>query len=66
MKPLVQGMDILVVTALSPADIADRGGLPAGIESFTKPVPFSQLEQRARRLLAQKAAAGATGPAQSA
>lgn len=66
MKPLAQGMDILVVTALSPADIADRGGLPAGIESFTKPVPFSQLEQRARRLLAQKAAAGAKRPAQSA
>lgn len=65
MKPLAQGMDILVVTALSPADIADRGGLPAGIESFTKPVPFSQLEQRARRLLAQKAAAHAAGSVQS-
>lgn len=64
MKPLAQSMDILVVTALSPADIADRGGLPAGIESFTKPVPFSQLEQRARRLLAQKAEARAAEPAQ--
>lgn len=64
MKPLAQSMDILVVTALSPADIADRGGLPAGIESFTKPVPFSQLEQRARRLLAQKAADRAAEPAQ--
>ncbi len=59
MKPLAQSMDILVVTALSPADIADRGGLPEGIESFTKPVPFSHLEQRARRLLAQKVAAAA-------
>jgi len=57
-------MDILVVTALSPADIADRGGLPAGIQSFTKPVPFSQLEQRARRLLAQKAEAHVAEPAQ--
>lgn len=64
MKPLAQSMDILVVTALSPADIADRGGLPAGIQSFTKPVPFSQLEQRARRLLAQKAEAHVAEPAQ--
>ena len=55
MKPLAQSIDILAVTALSPADIADRGGLPAGVESFTKPVPFSQLEQRVRRLLTQKA-----------
>jgi excisionase family DNA binding protein len=66
MKPLAQSMDILVVTALSPADIADRGGLPAGIESFTKPVPFSHLEQRARRLLAQKVAAGAFSRSHSA
>lgn len=57
MKPLAQSIDILAVTALSPADIADRGGLPAGIESFTKPVPFSQLEQRVRRLWVRKAAA---------
>ncbi len=64
MKPLAQSMDILVVTALSPADIADRGGLPTGIQSFTKPVPFSQLEQRARRLLAQKAEAHVAEPAQ--
>ncbi|MCS6764608.1 MAG: response regulator [Candidatus Protistobacter heckmanni] len=35
---------IVVATALSPADIQDRGGLPEGVTVFQKPIPFSELE----------------------
>lgn len=38
------GLDIVVVTALSPGDIRDRGGLPADVRMFQKPVPFDQLQ----------------------
>jgi excisionase family DNA binding protein len=41
-------MEIVVVTALSEADIAHRGGLPAGVRVFHKPVPFDELEALVR------------------
>ena len=41
-------LDIVVVTALSPADVRDRGGLPTGVRMFQKPVPFESLQQLAR------------------
>jgi excisionase family DNA binding protein len=41
-------LDIVVVTALSPADVRDRGGLPAGVRMFQKPIPFDSLQQLAR------------------
>lgn len=41
-------LDIVVVTALSPADVRDRGGLPAGVQMFQKPVSFDHLQQLAR------------------
>ncbi|GAB4217131.1 MAG: hypothetical protein Fur007_18630 [Rhodoferax sp.] len=34
---------IVVVTGLDAASIAERGGLPSGIEILPKPVPFDQL-----------------------
>ena len=37
--------DIVVVTALSPADIQARGGVPDNITMFHKPIPFAQLQQ---------------------
>jgi CheY-like chemotaxis protein len=43
-NPEYQGLNVAVVTALSEADIADRGGLPEGVTVFPKPVPFSKLE----------------------
>lgn len=49
-------IDIIVVTALGRDDIEDRGGLPADIPVFTKPVPFSVLEKRVRDRLATQAA----------
>lgn len=41
-------MDIVVVTALTDAEIQQRGGLPAGVRVFHKPVPFDALEQLVR------------------
>lgn len=36
-------MDIIVVTGLDEAHIAQRGGLPAGIAVYAKPIPFHEL-----------------------
>ena len=38
-----EGMDSAVVSRLDPADIEARGGLPKGVQFFSKPVPFDQL-----------------------
>jgi excisionase family DNA binding protein len=45
-------MDIVAVTALDKAEIADRGGLPQDVKVMTKPVPFSELERLVRAKLA--------------
>lgn len=45
-------MEIVVVTALSDADIARRGGLPGQVRVFHKPVPFDELETLVRERLA--------------
>ncbi len=49
-------MEIVVVTALSPEDIARRGGLPEGVRVFHKPVPFDELEGLVRDRVAALAA----------
>ena len=46
------GMRIVVVTALDAADIERRGGLPADVRVFHKPVPFDELEAVVRDCLA--------------
>ena len=45
-------MDIVVITGLSEAQIAERGGLPASVQVFFKPVPHDELEQLVRDRLA--------------
>jgi excisionase family DNA binding protein len=50
-------MDIVVVTALSEAEIAERGGLPEGVRVFHKPVPYDHIEQLVRDRLGGLAAA---------
>lgn len=47
-NPDFRDMDIIVVTALSKHEIADRGGLPENVRVFVKPAPFSTLEQLVR------------------
>ena len=46
--PAYGDMEIVVVTALSEADIARRGGLPSRVRVFHKPVPFDELEALVR------------------
>jgi excisionase family DNA binding protein len=46
--PQYAGLQIIAVTALSPAQVAARGGLPAGIRCHAKPVPFGELEREVR------------------
>lgn len=53
-NPDFKNMDIVVVTALGKDEIADRGGLPEGIQVFTKPAPFSTLEQLVREKVGKK------------
>ena len=48
-------LQVIVVTALTPQDIASHGGLPPEIPVFTKPVPFAEIEQQVRsRIEARK------------
>lgn len=51
-----EGMTIVVVTGLTAEDIAERGGLPADVAVFPKPVPFQRLRAIAEGLLARRAA----------
>lgn len=44
-----EDLTLVVVTAFTAGDVADRGGLPAGVTLFHKPVPFDQLEALARK-----------------
>jgi excisionase family DNA binding protein len=53
-----QTLPIVVVSALGGREIESRGGLPADIRRFGKPVPFDQLEQ-----LIRTAAGAASTPA---
>jgi excisionase family DNA binding protein len=57
--PAYDDMEIIVVTALSDADIARRGGLPDPVRVFHKPVPFDELETLVRERIAVLAAAPA-------
>lgn len=50
-----EDMVLIVVTALSAGDIADRGGLPEGTLVFQKPVPFQEIEAIARGLQPKQA-----------
>ena len=42
-RALAKPMRIVVATALEPAEIESRGGLPPGVSVFHKPVPYTQL-----------------------
>lgn len=47
-------LPVIVVSALAARDIEARGGLPADIPRFGKPVPFEQLEQLIRDAAARR------------
>jgi excisionase family DNA binding protein len=52
--PEYSDMPIVVVTGLSPEDIATKGELPKDVAVFSKPIPFEQLERLAEELAARK------------
>ena len=52
--PEYSDMPIVVVTGLSPADIAAKGELPKDIPVFPKPIPFAQLQRLAEELVSRK------------
>lgn len=49
-----EGMEIVVVTGLDAAEIAQNGGLPQSIRVFPKPVPFDQLRLITEQLVARR------------
>ncbi|MBC7619924.1 MAG: response regulator [Candidatus Saccharibacteria bacterium] len=51
-----ESLMVVVVSALSGADIAEFGGLPADVRFFAKPVHFGQLEDLVRTSFATQAA----------
>jgi DNA-binding response OmpR family regulator len=63
--PEVAHTTIAVVSGLDAAEIAQRGGLPNGIEILPKPVPFERLRAIATAIVQRGQLAGALpGPAQ--
>lgn len=42
-RPALRGMHIAIVTGLNREELDARGGIPAGVALFQKPVPFEQL-----------------------
>lgn len=60
----VDATEIVVVTGLDPEEIAARGGLPSGVATIKKPIPFAELEKIATRIAASSGCligTGATG-----
>ena len=53
--PQLDAMEVVVVTGLDPADVAQRGGLPSGTAILPKPIPFPELERIAARVAAANA-----------
>lgn len=51
--PLLDSMEIVVVTGLDAVEVAVRGGLPDGIDLLPKPIPFAALAKIAERVATQ-------------
>lgn len=47
-------LPVIAVSALGAADVAARGGLPADVRLFGKPVPFAEIEQLIRNAVAAR------------
>jgi excisionase family DNA binding protein len=52
--PYREGMEIVVVTGMEPAEIEAAGGLPADIKVSHKPVHFAELRALCEQLLARR------------
>ena len=47
-QDFLDNASIIVITALSAEDIKEHGSLPEGITIYTKPIPFSKIEEQVR------------------
>jgi len=52
--PEMEKTRIVVVSGLDAAAIAEHGGLPAGVEQLSKPIPFDRLKSIAQDLVSQR------------
>jgi excisionase family DNA binding protein len=52
--PEIEGTTIVVVTGLDATSVAQRGGVPAGVEVLRKPVSFEHLHEIATRIVDEK------------
>lgn len=53
-KPHLQDMSILIVSGISRDELEQRGGIPAGVEFFKKPIQFEELRGYVRACCARK------------
>ena len=53
-NPALSDMDIVVVSGMSADQVDERGGLPADITLYGKPIPFAQLHGYLHAKLAQR------------
>lgn len=53
--PQLADMNIAIISSLSAAEIAERGGVPEGVVFFNKPVNYDELRGYLRACCAQKA-----------
>lgn len=53
-SPFREGMEMVVVTGMTPESIAEHGGLPDGVKLFHKPVPFNELRGLCEELLQRR------------
>lgn len=57
-SPSHEHLPVIVTSALSSAEIADRGGLPAGVAFLPKPVDFHALRSRLLAFMPARARSG--------
>lgn len=53
--PQLENTVLIVVSGLTESEIKAKGGLPAGVHLFTKPVPFEEIEALIRQKLLAEA-----------
>lgn len=56
-SPFKEGMEIVVVSGLSPQEIDAQGGLPPEIPVYPKPIPFDALRNHCQNLIDRRRAA---------
>jgi excisionase family DNA binding protein len=53
-----EGVEVVIVSGISDAEIERAGGLPSGVRRLPKPVPFAELKAIADALLVRRAELG--------